>query len=297
MFWNSVILYSSGVVGTVLVAGAVFVGMYLNYKKIEDAVFRGLSSYASELYELLDRMYQRRPLQQVYLMILVPTVLFALTGLFVGFNFGLFLGLVLALILGAFGFKMPGWVLRALFKRRVAKFDIQLVDALSMMSNAIRSGLSFLQVIQVIEKEMPNPCSQEFGMVLKENRVGINLSDALLNMTRRMPSEDLFMIVNSVVTLSQQGGDISEAFETIAHTIRERQRISSKIRTMAQAGITQATILSLMPLVVMGMMWFIQPAALKLLFTTPLGIGLLVLMVVLITTGALVMRKILTIDI
>jgi len=171
------------------------------------------------------------------------------------------------------------------------------VDALNMMANAIKSGLSFMQVVQVIEREMPSPCREEFGMALKENRVGVNLSDALINMTKRMPSEDLFMIVNSVVTLSQQGGDLSEAFDTIAATIRDRQRVQEKIRTLAQAGITQGIILSSLPFFMLAMEYFIQPQYVVLLFTTPIGLAMFFGMCIMIVTGAVIMKRILVIDV
>jgi tight adherence protein B len=134
-------------------------------------------------------------------------------------------------------------------------------------------------------------------MVLKENRVGVNMNDALLNMANRVPSADLFMIINSVVTLSQQGGDLSEAFETIAATIRERQRIHEKIRTLAQAGLTQATILSALPFVMMAVLNIVQPTYVSLLFGTPLGWFFVGLIFVFILAGILWMRKILTIEI
>jgi len=134
-------------------------------------------------------------------------------------------------------------------------------------------------------------------MVLKENRVGTNLNDALINMTHRVPSDDLFMIMNSVVTLSQQGGDISEAFDKIAWTIRERQRVQQKIRTLAQAGMTQATILSAFPFVMMGIMYVIDPKQIAGMFTTVAGWVMIGIMLSLIFLGAIWMKKILTIEV
>jgi tight adherence protein B len=90
---------------------------------------------------------------------------------------------------------------------------------------------------------------------------------------------------------------LSEAFETIAMTIRERQKVSEKIRTLAQAGITQGIILSSLPIAMLGLMWFIQPEYVKLLFNTPIGIGMLIGMFTMIGIGGLWMKKILTIEI
>jgi tight adherence protein B len=281
-----------------LVCGALVFGLvYVNYFSLEQKIRDSISDYANHLYDVFDRMYQRRPLNQCFILIIAVTGGFGFLGFVVGILLGPLMGIIFALIFGAVGFKLPRVVMDFIFKKRVEKFDRQLVDALNMMSNAIKSGLSFMQVIQLIERELPNPASQEFAMVLKENRLGVNLNDALLNMVKRIPSEDLFMIMNSVVTLSQQGGDLSEAFETIATTIRERQRVSEKIRTLAQAGITQAVILSSIPLVMLSIMYVIQPDYVLLLFTTTLGIGMLVGMFFLMGLGILWMKKLLTIDI
>ncbi len=105
------------------------------------------------------------------------------------------------------------------------------------------------------------------------------------------------MIINSVVTLSQQGGDLSEAFETIAFTIRERQRVSDKIKTMAQAGITQGFFLSALPFALLGLMYTVQREYVLLLFSTTIGNIMMGVMVTLIILGALWMKKLLTIDV
>jgi tight adherence protein B len=290
-------LWVLALVGTAAIGASIFWFFFNRYEEIELKVLQAMSDYAAELYDYLDRMFLRRPLNQCYLMILIPTILFGLAGLVGGFYLGFLQGVMGAVFLGALGYKIPRTIVRGIFMRRIAKFDRQLVDALNMMANAIKSGLSFMQVVSVIEREMPNPCSEEFGMVLKENRVGVNLTDALMNMTKRVPSDDLFMIINSVVTLSQQGGDISEAFETIATTIRERQRVADKIRTLAQAGITQATILSSLPMVMLVLQYFVQPNYVRIFFTTPLGLGMFAGMCIMIATGAFWMKKILTIEI
>lgn len=296
-FKDEVFLYFIVSLGLLSLGVLAFGVIFFNYAKIEAKIKDSISEYAARLYDLFDRMYLRKPLNHCFVIIIASTGIFGFIGFAVGLLAGLFGGLVGGLVFGVFGFKLPGLLMNFIFKRRVEKFDRQLVDALNMMSNAIKSGLSFMQVIQLIERELPNPASQEFAMVLKENRLGVNLNDALLNMVKRIPSEDLFMIMNSVVTLSQQGGDLSEAFETIANTIRERQRVTEKIRTLAQAGITQATILSCLPLVMLLIMYVIQPDHVRLLFTTPLGISMLVGMFVLMGLGILWMKKLLTIDV
>jgi tight adherence protein B len=294
---NKLIEYVLLIMGVGVVGYGVYFSIFRNFGRLEAGVINRISGYAREIYDLLDKMFKRKTMNYVYGLILIPTLVFGLIGLAVGLGVSFVFSVVLALAFGFFGFKLPGIVVRFLFKRRVELFEIQMVDALNMIASSVRSGLSFLQAIQVIEQEMKAPCSEEFGMVLKENRVGVSLNEALLNMTQRVPSDDLFMIMNSVVTLSQSGGDLTEAFDTIAETIRERQRVKDRIRTLSQAGLTQATILSLIPFVFLGINYFISPAYVTLLFTTPLGIGFLVAMFAFIGVGVLWMKKILTIEV
>ncbi len=286
-----------GILGGLAIAAAIFWTVFRRYDDIEVKVLGRVAADAHSLYDTLDKMYRRKTMQQVYLMVLVPAAAFGTVGLFIGLRYGLMMGGMVAGVLGFVAYKLPGVIANRMLKIRVEKFDRQLVDALNLMSNAVKSGLSFLQVVQVIEREMPKPISDEFAMVLKENRVGINLNDALLNMTKRVPSDDLFMIVNTVVTLSQQGGNLSEAFETIAKTIRERRRIHERIKTLSQAAVTQGTLLSIIPLVQLGMQFYIQPQSAKLLLTTPLGQVMMAIMFVMMALGGLWMKKILTIDV
>lgn len=297
ILWGQILYYSFILIGLASLMFGVFFLVSKNYKEFEDKTMDGISDYAGELYRLFDLMFMRKSLNFCYALIVSCSLFFGFIGFVAGLQLSLFWSVVAAAGLGFMGFRMPGAVVRSLFNRRVAKFDTQLVDALNMMANAIKSGLSFMQVVQLLEAELDNPASEEFATALKENRIGVNLNDALMNMTKRVPSEDLFMIINSVVTLSQQGGDLSEAFETIAYTIRERQRVHEKIKTLAQAGLTQATILSALPLAIMGMMYAMQPEQVIPMFTTKLGLTMLGIMVTMIAMGAFWMKKILTIEI
>lgn len=285
------------VAGSIAIFGAIFFFILKRYNSLEKQTIEGISDYAQSLYNYFDLMFMRKSVNYCYGLIVGVTAFFGVVGFVLGINFGFVWAVVGAGFLAFVGYRLPGIAIKAIFDHRLAKFEKQLVDALNMMANAIKSGLSFMQVIQLLEKELPSPASEEFAMVLKENRIGVNLNDALLNMTKRVPSDDLFMIMNSVVTLSQQGGDLSEAFETIAFTIRERQRVQEKIKTLAQAGLTQATILSLLPFGIMGMMYTMQPDQVLILFETNLGRGMLALMAILIGAGAFWMKKILTIEI
>lgn len=288
-----------GLLGVASMFGVwVFVTVLLNYRRTEERLVAAIAGYANWIYERLDRMFMRQPLSRCYLMIVVPAVGVGLVFFFlVVAVLGPLMSLPAALFGVWLGYKLPRLVIEFLFWRRVAKFDRQLVDVLNMMANSLKSGLSLMQVVSVIEKEMPSPSKEEFRLVLQENRLGVTLDDALMNLANRVPSEDLYMVMSSIVTLREQGGDLTETFDTIAFTIRERQKIKGKIKTMTSQGIFQASFLCGFPFLMLLIMYYVQPATTQLMWTTPLGLVFLGIMILLQVIGGYVMKRILTIDV
>lgn len=184
-----------------------------------------------------------------------------------------------------------------LYTRYVRRFDEQLVDALVMASNALRVGMSLPQALDIVTKEMPQPVSQEFGLALKEHRMGKTLDDALGAMADRLPSLDLAIVVNAVLILRETGGNLSETFDTIVYTITEREKVKDKIRTLTAQGKAQGVILISMPFVMAYLMNLVNPEYMEPMFTTLLGWLLLLFMCLMLLAGGLLIRKIITIDV
>lgn len=205
----------------------------------------------------------------------------------------------LALALAAGG--ICWWLLRKgmdyLYVRYVRRFDEQLVDALVMASNALRVGMSLPQALDIVTKEMPQPISQEFGLTLKEHRMGKTLDDALSAMSDRIPSLDLTLVVNAVLILRETGGNLSETFDTIVYTITEREKVKDKIRTLTAQGKAQGVILISMPFVMAYLMNMVNPEYMEPMFTTLLGWLLMLFMCLMLLAGGLMIRKIITIDV
>jgi len=104
------------------------------------------------------------------------------------------------------GFYVPKFYVGFKQQQRVGKFNDQLVDALSMMANALKSGSSFLQAIDLVARELPAPVSEEFGQVVAEVSVGAGLDEALTNLTKRIKSYDLYLVVTAMIIQRQTGG-------------------------------------------------------------------------------------------
>ena len=165
------------------------------------------------------------------------------------------------------------------------------------MANALRSGLSFLQAVEVISREMTDPIAGEFSILLKEMRLGVITEEALRNLAIRVPSTDLDLVVTSVLVQRQVGGNLAVILDTIGATVRERLQIKGEIRTLTAQGRMSGWIVGLIPIFMVGILMILNREYIMALFTEPLGHIFLACGVVLQIIGALIIRNIIDIDV
>ena len=154
---------------------------------------------------------------------------------------------IVVIVLFIVGLRVPKLYVNFMADRRLHRFEEQLGDTLNLWVNAIRSGYSVLQGMEAIATELPPPVSQEFERVVQEVRLGLSLEQALNHMLRRMPSDDLDLIVTAVNIQREVGGNLAEILDIISHTIRERVRIKGEIRTLTAQGRLTGWVISLLP--------------------------------------------------
>jgi tight adherence protein B len=180
-----------------------------------------------------------------------------------GVGFAAFMLLDRSVILGGvgafIGLFIPGFYVNYVAKKRINAFDGQLSDTLNLWVNALRSGYSVLQGMEAIATELPPPVSVEFERVVQEVRLGLSVSQALGNMLRRVPSEDLDLVVTAVNIQREVGGNLAEVLDTISFTIRERVRIKGEIRTLTAQGRLSGWIISFLPLALGVILFAISP--------------------------------------
>ena len=208
-----------------------------------------------------------------------------------------YIGFPLGMALTVLVLQGPRVILDSMVTSRIRKFTLQLIDALTLMANALRSGLNVPQALQIVSEEMPNPVAQEFGLVLREQKVGVSLEDALTSLNDRLPSDEVDIFVTSVNILRETGGNLAETFDTITHTLRERVKLEQKISAMVAQGVVQGTIMVLLPFGIAIMLYMINPAQMRLMFTTPMGWGIIAFMVFLQSIGAFAIWKIINIKV
>ncbi len=191
----------------------------------------------------------------------------------------------------------PKLIVRILRRRRLNRFNLQLLDALSGMSSAIKAGFSILQAFESVVKQGLNPIAQEFGLFLHQVRVGVKFEEALRNMEERVGSEDLSLMNQSIEIARQTGGNLTEVFDKIGHTIRERMRIEQRIRSLTAQGRLQGLVVGSMPIILMVLMTMWYPKMMMPFFYSKIGIAVLILVGVLEVFGFIVIRKIVMIKV
>ncbi|NQT20811.1 MAG: type II secretion system F family protein [Planctomycetes bacterium] len=239
----------------------------------------------------LDDLYLTIP---THILIYLSVLSFALLALLAG---TLFNSLIVGIIFGLLGLLAPEVLVRTLRKRRRVKFGVQLVDALMSMSNALRTGFSLPQGFELVQREMDDPISQEFRLMNTEVRLGVSMEDSMQHMLERMPSEDLDLVITAINISHEVGGGLTEVFDNISKTIRERQRLEGKINSLTAMGKMQAGIICSLPILMALALNFTNPELMKPLLHTPLGWCLFGTILVLEVCGILVIRKIIRIDI
>jgi len=211
---------------------------------------------------------------------------------------GYFLGsksLPLALLGGVLGYFLPNMYIKSQKNRRLVKFNNELGDMLSLMVNGLKAGFSTLQAMEAVAKEMPPPICDEFRRVIQEVTLGVSTEQALDNLVRRVPSEDLDLVVTAMKVQREVGGNLAEILDTISHTIRERVRVKGEIRTLTAQMRYSARLLALLPIGLTLAIYLINREYISVLIAqesnTPFPCGYLaiVLALILIVLGYFVM--------
>jgi tight adherence protein B len=206
-------------------------------------------------------------------------------------------GATAAVAFAVAGFFAPVLAVRFYRKRRLKRFDTQLTEALQQMANSLRAGLTLPQAIEHIGRETPAPLGQEFGLFVKEAKLGVPVEEGLVSMAARVGSEDLELVVTSTNIARQLGGNMAEMFETTAATIRERFRLEGKIKSLTSQGKLQGIIVAALPIGVGFAFNWVRPDLVQPMFDGWYGYVLVLIVAILEAVGFVLIRKIVTIDV
>lgn len=196
---------------------------------------------------------------------------------------------------GLLGLTGPLIYLRLKQKRKIARFNNQIGDALVMVSNSLKAGYGFLQAVEMVAKEMASPIRTEFARVIQEINLGLTTEDALIRLTERVPSPDLDLVITAMLIQRQIGGNLSEILDNISQTIRERIRIKGEVKALTAQGRLSGLIIGILPVGIGAFLLLVNPDYIMELFIDSRGRLLLVYAVIAELIALLIIRKIITI--
>jgi tight adherence protein B len=179
--------------------------------------------------------------------------------------------------------------------KRLHRIEIQLPDALDLMSRALRAGHAFPTALKMVGDEMKDPLAREFATAFDEVNFGVSMQDALMNLANRVPSTDLRYFVIAVLIQRDTGGNLSELLDSIGKIIRDRIKLLGQVRVLSAEGKMSAWVLSLLPFGAAAMIHLTNPKFLEVLFTDPFGQKMIAGALFMMVLGVLAMRKIIRI--
>jgi len=194
-------------------------------------------------------------------------------------------------------FVSPRFVVRWLAQRRLHQFEQQLPDALLMVTGALHAGASLTIALESVASEGKPPISQEFELLLRELRLGVDFSVALRNMERRVPLQDLAMVTAGMALSREVGANLAETLESIAKTIRAKLQMEGKIRSLTAQGKMQGIVMACLPLFLILVLKTMEPEAMAPLFTTWYGWVVSGVILVADLIGYFFIRRITAIDV
>lgn len=203
-------------------------------------------------------------------------------------------GGIMGALVGGLG---PRFWLKSEWSKRIRLIDEQVEEAMVYMSNSFKANPSLPEAIQDVNNAMGAPISQELGVLLKEYKLGTPLDQALVNCQRRMPSRNLELAISALVIGRTVGGNIPQILTDISATIRESYRLERVIDTQTAQGKMQAWVMGLMPAVVLGAFYALDPELITPLFETFAGYGILAAAATLNIVGVAIILKVVSIEV
>jgi tight adherence protein B len=218
--------------------------------------------------------------------VVVPPLLWLLTR-----------SVALPVLAGAGAIALPRVAFAVLNRRRRLKIVAQLPDVLLMLGSSLRAGTSLQIALDIAIRETPQPLSQELAVVVREQRLGLALEDALETMATRLKLEEVDLVVAAMTIARDVGGNLAETLDQLAHTLRSKATMEGKIRALTSQGKLQGLIVGLLPVFLMLVLSHMQHDAMQPLFHTWIGWGVLGVIGILEFVGFMMIRKIVAIDV
>jgi len=202
-----------------------------------------------------------------------------------------------SLLAGLASFIIPSIIIKKLKDQRRLRFQGQLADGIMILSSSLKGGLSLIQAIEVVVEEIPVPFSQEFGLVLRENKIGMPLEDSLKHLHDRMHLEELDLVINSILVSKETGGDLTKVLGRLSVTLRDNRKLKENIKTLTLQGRLQGIIMSALPFLFVGWVLSFNRNHFDIMLSSEMGRILIMAAVGLQAVGMFLIHKFSKIDV
>lgn len=202
-----------------------------------------------------------------------------------------FLGIGLAVVFAL----LPWAYVRRVRGKRLRKLELQLPDALDLITRALRAGHSLPVGVQLLTEEMPDPIGGEFRLVHEQVSFGVSLQQALTNLCERVPLTDYRYFTVSVVIQRQSGGNLTEVLANLSRLIRERIKLTGRVRVLSAEGRMSAWILCCLPFAIAALLQCFNPQFMGPMWTDPLGVKMVQILLSMMALGVIVLTRIIKI--
>ena len=182
-------------------------------------------------------------------------------------------------------------------RKRFNKFEEELPEALNLMVSALRAGHSLVAALGLVGSESPDPIGVEFKICCDEQNYGVELRTAMDNLVSRVPLQDIRIVTTAILIQKESGGNLAEVLDKTAYVIRERFRLRRQVRIHTAQGRLTGWILSFLPIVLGIALYLVDPDHMSLLWKREIGVKLLYLSAAMTITGALIIRKIVSMEV
>lgn len=268
-------------------AGLVFVLLNLASQAMQayqQAFTKSAEHNLEKMFLFLD--YRKMFLTNIGLLIFVPLlVYFASSNAFYAF-----ISFLVMLVI-------PKVSIKVMEKKRTEKIVNALPDSLAQIAGSMRSGSTFTSSIETMVNETKGPISQEFGLLLKEQKLGISQKDALENLGERINVEEVDLVVAAALIARDVGGNLAETFERLSDMLRRKIEMEGKIKALTSQGKMQGWVVGMLPFGIILALVYVEPDSILPIFSTYLGWGFLTVIFILEGLGAIFIKKIVSIDI
>ncbi len=265
----------------------VMIGIYI----IQTAYAEYRNSFHTDIKRNMMEMFLFIPPQTLFILsIVLILAIFYITYLMTGIY-------ILALGLAFVAVAIPRFIIFRLKKRRIAHLTMQLPDFLMAVSRAMQAGSSLNQSLEVAIQEDKGPVSQEFSLVMKEVRLGVDFNDALDNFSKRVPIEEANLVATAIKISREIGGNLSEAIYRLSVTLRTKQETEGKIRALTAQGRMQGIVMTLLPIFLAIILYKMEPETMSKLISEPVGWVVIAIVIVMELLGYFFIRKIVNIDV